>query len=1773
MRRHPKAPAVGSTLGTGSSRVRFGGAFATRGASRASKGSGAPSTERNAVTVRRHLKASSAGSISGRGSFALALVVAAFVALALAPVSQAKILVGGFGTNGTLGGQFTIDASNNPAPRGIAVNNSGNGAAKGITYVVDSAGNRIERFSPTGSFERTWGQNVLGRDEKQTVTLSGVSGGSFTLSYNGNSTAAINVTVDGSGTITAPSATEIRDALLAAPVGIGSGNVVVSGSAGSYTVRFIGTLDGTDVSQLTASGAGLAGSAPSVAVATAENGSGGNSSGFEICTVAANCQDGMPIPGTSTAATTANGGDLNNPQGVAVNQANGHVYVTDQGNRRVQEFDADGNFVRAWGWNVDSSNPSTGFEICTVAANCTTAAAAGTGVGQFGSMLGYPITDPSNNVWVPDPVNARIQVFNSSGAFLKIVGGDVITNGAQGAGTLTANSKTISSVTTTSKFFEVGQTITSPDHPGEIPPGTTIESCSPSCAALAPITITLSQNAAASVTAGPQTLSVAAGAGNVPSDETQTVLASKSGGGIGAFNPTFNGTGSNSTTASTAATATGNFTSGSAVVTNVNFTGGTLFVGEIVTKNGTALPTETTITAIDTVAKTITLSKAFTGSNETAKMLTGFAILVNDSASAVQTKLELVPTIGAGNVSVSGPAGGPWAVKFVGRFAGTDVPQMTNLGAGRSPSSVTVSISSANPGALESCAVAAECRTSAAASGTALGQFGVGQITLPTGGAAAGFGDLAFDSSGNLYVIDTFNARVQKLNSTFTTATQFGAATFPAYTSLVPEHLAATQSGGRLAFIVVEAGANAFTGERKIVELDPNDGSVKDTSLEGAGLTPNSSELGTIQGLANNNTTGNLYATVGSAASPRRVLALNATANEAPFVAINDVTTKGSTTATFSGNVDPKGGLVSCSFQYSTDQVTWTDVKAPGCDSLDSGGGSQPVSVNATGLGPATHYFVRLAVSRPLVANSTVTSGSKAFDTDGVPPVVSNVGAVDIQDTSARFVGTIDPRNSATGYVFEYGTTPALGSTTSGVNIGSGTSPVIISQEVDGLSPDTTYYFRLSATNLTGTTSSGSKTLKTRSEPLPLPEHRAYEQVTPDALNNVDAGIFEEAMATVARDGNTVGVCNFYPPEGEGSGFCGSIYNSRRTATGWQSKSFLPPTCAKDPLTGAGGTNGALGGISLWSKNLDLAVFVRSEFAACPFSPLTLNPDAQTDVVNAYRGDFVSGSYDLLAPNPSLQTIELASHQKLGASDDFGVIFYQSQTQQTVVGQAAPAGSFSKLYEWDHGTLRLASVKPQAQGGTPFTESVEIAYAGLGGVSDTGSRVFFQSPPAPSTSTQLYMREGGTTTYDIGQSECTTSCGSASWKAFAGASEDGSMALFETPQKLSNEDNDPSTTVRDLYLYRQTPNPASERNLYVLTRDEEPADGTSAQLRGELGRSADGKVVFFAAAGQIVPGATTAPGFKIYRWRWNGGSPKVDFLANLDGTPPPGNGCAGTYKNGLPWTDEQNWTCEQRNLGERFLPEQERVSRVRADGGQLTIDTIKALDPVADTDATRDVYTWDEAHGWRCVSCQAPGVPSAGESQAQGPNGLNGREMVTQNDLPALITSSDGKKIFFTSRDELVPQDTNGTVRDVYEWNDGTVSLISSGTSSADNLLVGTTPSGNDVFFITSQRLVGWDTDGARDIYDARVGGGFPEPPSLGDICEGEACRSAVTSAPANTGAGTAVFQGPGNSGGETKKPCPKGTRKVKQVCKKRRHHSKAKKHRRAASNDRRASR
>jgi hypothetical protein len=64
------------------------------------------------------------------------------------------------------------------------------------------------------------------------------------------------------------------------------------------------------------------------------------------------------------------------------------------------------------------------------------------------------------------------------------------------------------------------------------------------------------------------------------------------------------------------------------------------------------------------------------------------------TAAQVQSALEALSTIGVGNVTVSGSAGGPYTVTFQGALAGTDVAAMTTTPTGGT-GTVTVATSTA----------------------------------------------------------------------------------------------------------------------------------------------------------------------------------------------------------------------------------------------------------------------------------------------------------------------------------------------------------------------------------------------------------------------------------------------------------------------------------------------------------------------------------------------------------------------------------------------------------------------------------------------------------------------------------------------------------------------------------------------------------------------------------------------------------------------------------------------------------------------------------------------------------------------------------------------------------------------------------------------------------------------------------------------------------------------------------------------------------------------
>jgi sugar lactone lactonase YvrE len=135
--------------------------------------------------------------------------------------------------------------------------------------------------------------------------------------------------------------------------------------------------------------------------------------------------------GDGTSGTA--GGEFNGPQGIAYD-GGGNVWVTDDGNNRVQELNATtGAFEMAIGWGV--SDGANHAEVCT--SNCQ-AGVAGGGAGQFYNPASVAL-DGSGNLFVADASNNRIEEFNASTGAFETMFGWGVADGAQQSETCTSS--------------------------------------------------------------------------------------------------------------------------------------------------------------------------------------------------------------------------------------------------------------------------------------------------------------------------------------------------------------------------------------------------------------------------------------------------------------------------------------------------------------------------------------------------------------------------------------------------------------------------------------------------------------------------------------------------------------------------------------------------------------------------------------------------------------------------------------------------------------------------------------------------------------------------------------------------------------------------------------------------------------------------------------------------------------------------------------------------------------------------------------------------------------------------------------------------------------------------------------------------------------------------------------------------------------------------------------------------------------------------------------
>jgi len=338
--------------------------------------------------------------------------------------------------------------------------------------------------------------------------------------------------------------------------------------------------------------------------------------------------------------------------------------------------------------------------------------------------------------------------------------------------------------------------------------------------------------------------------------------------------------------------------------------------------------------------------------------------------------------------------------------------------------------------------------------------------------------------------------------------------------------------------------------------------------------------------------------------------------------------------------------------------------------------------------------------------------------------------------------------------------------------------------------------------------------------------------------------------------------------------------------------------------------------------------------------------------------------------------------------------------------------------------------------------------------------------------------------------------------------------------------------------------------LYEFDVDAETATLIAKGVLGPMGASEDASRIYFASTEDLDgggPGSTGARNLYLYDANVGGAGTFtfVTTLANAD--------LIGTTATGVP-IDE--------------IPAQ-RSAGVTPDGLHTVFTSVAPpLSGYDNREATsgepaQEVYRYDAVAGeLACISCNPTGArPTGAPIGGTFPAAARIQGWEALGHAPRVI-SDDGSRVFFESFEALVPRDTNGTW-DVYQWEEpgkgscdtkdatystetgGCVDLISSGESKAKSTFLDADPSGNNIFFSTQSSLVGQDY-GLNDVYVARVGGGFPEPQAP-PICEGEACQSPAA-APSPPTPSSSSYRQPSQLERKPRPRCPKGKRKVKRA-------------------------
>jgi hypothetical protein len=889
-----------------------------------------------------------------------------------------------------------------------------------------------------------------------------------------------------------------------------------------------------------------------------------------------------------------------------------------------------------------------------------------------------------------------------------------------------------------------------------------------------------------------------------------------------------------------------------------------------------------------------------------------------------------------------------------------------------------------------------------------------------------------------------------------------------------------------------------------------------------------------------------------------------------PDVVIPDVTTapasavkaegEGSIEATLNGTVNPDGaGAATCRFEWG---ATAEFGRVAPCEPEAVAESASAVAVHATlhGLTPDTTYDYRLQASDSNGTNPGDSSQDRQFTTPG--PGVHGEGVSTVRAESATLDAKIDPHGAPTSYYFQYGTSTAYGAEAPvlsetaghGAALGSGEGDVEASQHLQGLSAATLYHYRVVAVSELAPGDfelfpGADQTFITQTLglPLPLPDGRAWEMVSPPqkqgALLRSSA---LQGLIQASAEGDAFFDFATAPIEAEPAGSrLGTDVLFGRSPTGWSAKVVTPPHLKNtEPDSGAGEE------YRFFSEDLSKAV-VQPFGTFPPLSPEAGEATAylHSDYLNGDPGELcTSDCYRSLVDSANVPpdiafgeepegrcVVVVCGPLAVGADRDLNHVVLNSPAALT-------PGSDGGLYEWAAG--KLTYLGEGTLGGRGSVRRVANA------ISEDGSRIVFTG--ASEGLNGLLLRDvtnGKTVKLDAFQGTEEKSEETHLGSEYMTASGDGSRVFFLDDERLT-DDSTAAPNEPDLYEYDL--NAAAGSRLTDLSVER----NAHADVASVLGVSEDGAYVYFAAAGALAAGAETG-----------GCGSESSSLCNLyvrhdDQT---------TLLARLSSQDSPDWHSPAGSL----------TARVSPDGRWLAFMSNRDLTGYDTTDAAsklpdEEVYLYDAAEGrLSCASCNPTGARPTGVETNNSEKLVATGEFQTGTwiaaSVPAWVKYGEGLssyqsrylsnsgRLFFDSRDVLVPQDVDGT-QDVYEYepagigdcgassatfgerSGGCVAPVSSGTSNQESAFLDASETGSDVFFLTAAKLASQDFDNSLDIYDARacsVGSPCiapqPVPPPPCDT--GESCKPAQSSQPTLFGAPpSATFSGAGNV---TRPPAP----------------------------------